>query len=352
MIFSEELLAIEFDSKFLRMLVLSGRKSKKVKNIGSLSLSDSVIGEGQVIDKAKLIQCVTKLKEDIGVRKKLRTSFSLSGEVVDIISLSLSLEADEILEEEIISQAEQAMEIDISTVYYDYYLGKKDEENNLYQVTFASCKKEIVDEYIDVILSSGLNVGVIEAGAFSLLNMLEYNYGRTKKLVVLFNISWDSSYAVFCARGNYVYSKIFSTGLRDYIDAFTENMKLEDKDAYRLFLEMSLRRRIISSEEKEIIDGINNDIVGQLKDEVESCLSQIADESGVKELGNVILSGIGSRIPNIALNLKESLASRVVVSNVFRKVNVPPNLSRKVSLEGNSYSYAVGLALREFKIKY
>ena len=93
------------------------------------------------------------------------------------------------LQETIHFEAEQYIPFDISDVNLDFQvLGENENNPSNMDVLLVAAKKEIVDEYAQLIRIAGLNPRIIDVDAFALQNVYEANYDTENENVALIDV--------------------------------------------------------------------------------------------------------------------------------------------------------------------
>src|SRR4030043_1417046 len=106
---------------------------------------------------------------------------SVSGHSVIFKKISLPLMTEAELEESIQWEAERYIPFDINDVNIDFQIfGSTSENPEVMDVVLVAAKKDIINDYVSVIMESGLNPVIIDIDSFALENMLAMNYEMEK----------------------------------------------------------------------------------------------------------------------------------------------------------------------------
>ena len=356
MFFNKNLLSIDIGSKYIKFLKFKGSKNFKIKEVGICEIPDGIIINGNIIDK----KIFTLLKQELTSNNisKENISITLDSALTQINIIDITLDKDEILEEAILYNAEQSLGKDLSDTIYDYKIIEKPTNSfsNNYKVVFASTTRETVDPLIELFKSINLNIKIIDIDVFSLINMIEFNYGKIPNLYVLINIGNSSTDVIICNNNNYLYSRKLSMGGRNLCSNLAEILKIEEKTSQKIFLSnKKLKSNIITSVDecyKLLIDEINNTL--------HYYLSQSKLEQKTKKHYPIFISGGCATFYKLNEYIRKHLNNKVITTNPFRKIkhsnlsfrrHRSDNLSKNHTIDDmkTHFSIASGLALRTYK---
>ncbi len=132
------------------------------------------------MDSVTIIDTIRDLVTAVTKTKDVVTSVSGHSVIVKKITLPLMTEAE--LEESIQWEAERHIPFDINDVNIDFQiLGYGSENPDLMDVILVAAKKDMINDYVSVIMESGLNPVLVDIDAFAVENMLAINYDIDKE---------------------------------------------------------------------------------------------------------------------------------------------------------------------------
>ncbi|MGD9302410.1 MAG: type IV pilus assembly protein PilM, partial [Desulfobacterales bacterium] len=133
-------------------------------------------------------ESLQQLLKSTGI-KESNVAISIGGYSVIVKKIIVQTMAEEQLQETIHFEAEQYIPFDISDVNLDFQiLGESESNPNQMNVFLVAAKKEMVDDYINLINLAGLNPCIIDVEAFALQNSFEANYDAVKENIALIDI--------------------------------------------------------------------------------------------------------------------------------------------------------------------
>ncbi len=321
------------------------KKGYKLQNLAISPLPPEAIVDGALMDSVTIIDTI---RDVIGNSKtKARdvvTSVSGHSVIVKKISLPFMTEAE--LEESIQWEAERYIPFDINDVNIDFQIfGASAENPEVMDVVLVAAKKDIINDYVSIIMESGLNPVIIDIDSFALENMLAINYEIEKEETV--------------AIANVGASVTNINILRNNISAFTRDIF---KGGNQVTEEIQRQLHVDHEEAEKIKVGSKVDLTSQsvienvLKTASESLAVEIGNSldffqstSTYEKIGRLYLSGGGSKIKDFDTTLQQQIGMPVEIVNPFKKVDYS---GRSFDLEylreiGPIMAVGVGLASRK-----
>jgi len=160
-------------------------KAYAVVNLGSATLPDGAVDDGTLNDPEVVGQTIAELFKNLKIKKK-KVGFSISGYSVIVKKVNLSVMSEEELEEHIQSEAEQYIPFDIDDVYLDFQdLKTNKDDGERTDVMLVAAKKEIVDDYLEMLEDLNLKPVIVDVDGFALENTYEYNYPKDENVALV-----------------------------------------------------------------------------------------------------------------------------------------------------------------------
>ena len=344
--FTRPLVAIDIGSSAIKVVILGGRKEKKL-----LAAALEVLPAGLVVDGAlrDVVQVEEKLR---GLIKKLkiipfarRVAVSLSGSTVLVKNIEVVAKGSE-LAQQVYYEAEQQFQADMSEVFFDFSAqGKPAKKGEVQKVLLVGAKRDMVEQYVGMMRRLGMRTGIVECSLFSVANMFEYNYGRINALIALVTIGSSLTQLSLIHSGDYLYTREIPIGGEEYTKRIMEVLSVDHENAESFKIAASQGDGNVPPEVQTVISEINDQLVGELQSSIDYFI-QGSPESG--SLTGLYMTGGGSRISGLDAAVAAALSVPVQVINPFQKVDVN---SKKfdmdyISMQSHLYGVAVGLGLR------
>jgi type IV pilus assembly protein PilM len=370
----DEILGIDIGNYAIKFVLFSKDGEKiELKNWGYVPIS---INENMdpAEKKAIISSEISNFVKKNGIKTKYAAT-SLSGNSVIVRFIKVPKMSKKELDTRIATEAEAFIPFNINDVYLSYYILNEnivEEGQNKMEIVLVACKKEIVDERIEIINSSDLIPVLIDIDSFALETLINKVVPPPKNefsSIMLLNIGQRvTNLSILVNNLNLVdsnrkhtpgyYSKlvrdIFISGLSidkalskklnadmKNVDEFKKTAKILIDDEEKLSAIQNYDKFLILSSKaitdvlKDIINDVNRSIDFFISSGVESSITKI-----------YICGGISS-IPNLSKFIASELKIEVEHLNPFSFLKeVPANIPPYVL---NSLCVASGLSLRKIE---
>jgi type IV pilus assembly protein PilM len=185
----DHLIGLDIGSRSIKAAeIVETKRGSTLKNFGTIDIAHGAIEEGTINDPETVAESLQQLMKSCGIRES-NVAVSIGGYSVIVKKIIVQTMAEEQLQETIHFEAEQYIPFDISDVNLDFQiLGESESNPNQMNVFLVAAKKEMVDDYINLINLAGLNPCIIDVEAFALQNSFEANYDAVKENIALIDI--------------------------------------------------------------------------------------------------------------------------------------------------------------------
>jgi len=367
----DEILGIDIGSYSIKFVLFTKEKNKIfLKNWGyqPLSIKDNMEPAEK---KAIIADEISKYIKKNSIKTKYAAT-SVSGNSVIIRYIKIGKIDKKELESKIYTEAEAFIPFDINDVYLSNYVLNDsiyEEGQNKMEIVLVAAKKELVDDRIEVINSSGLIPVLIDVDSFAIENLINYVEDKPKdesKSIMCVNIGHRVTNLsiltnnLFMVKENpNIKPQYYSKIVRDIFVAGSSidraiskkmNIKEENVDEFK-----KTSKILLTDEDK--LDTISNydkitisssKVITSVMKELLSDITRSIDffvSSGIEtNISKIYLSGGISSIKGINTYIYDELKIPVSFLNPFSIVeNKPANITDYVS---HSLSVAAGLSLR------
>jgi type IV pilus assembly protein PilM len=342
----KDVIGLDIGSSSIKLVELSeGKSGYKLQNLVISPLPPEAIVDGALMDSVTIIDTIQHLIATSKTKmKNVVTSVSGHSVIVKKITLPFMTEAE--LEESIQWEAERYIPFDINDVNIDFQIfGSSPENPDVMDVVLVAAKKDIINDYVSVIMESGLNPVIIDIDSFALENMLAINYEVDKEETV--------------AMANVGASITNINIIKNNISGFTRDIF---KGGNQITEEIQRQLHIDYEEAEKIKVGSKMDITSQpiiqnvLKTASESLAIEIGNSldffqstTTYEKINKLYLSGGGSKIKDFDIILQQQIGIPVEIVNPFKKVEYSEkNFDLEYLREiGPVMAVGVGLASRK-----
>lgn len=347
-LFNGPLIAIDIGSSAIKVVELTGSKTKKLSAIGlellpSGAVVDGILQQPEAVEKV-IAELLVKLKIK---HKRRRVALSLGGSSVMIKKVEIAA-VDVELEEQAYATAEQHFQTDMGELEFDHFtLSERTAKEGGTPVVLVGAKREVVEPYVALIRRLGMRMGCIECNVFSTANMFEYNYGMMQGLMALINVGANSTQVSLMSHGDYLYTRDIAIAGEEYTRQIVEALSITRENAENLKVAVSQGDANVPPEVMKILGTINESLVNEIHATIDYFF-QSGDAPTEAALAGVFLTGGGARILGLDAALAAVLQIPVTIVNPFQKIEISPKkfTVEYIMMQGHLYGVAVGLGLR------
>ncbi|MFA7209390.1 MAG: type IV pilus assembly protein PilM [Parcubacteria group bacterium] len=320
-------------------------KKDAVRGYGSLDIPLGNIEDGRIINKEQVAAAIKTLLKSPSAKKinsnKVICSLPESKAFVRIITIPKMSEEE--AHEAVRWEMEASMPMLLDEVYYDWQF-LDDKDNKTQKVLTAAVSREVVDDWMGVLASAGLDVYGLEIESMATIRSLVKN-----------NTAMDEAVSLIVDLGARRTSFIIAEGIVPY---FTSSIPFSSEginDAIIKTLNVSNQE----AEEAKISNGIENRdegnpifrAVSPLLENLVMEITKTMDFYGEmskqsQEVKRIVLCGGGSNMKGMAQYLNERIGKDVVVGDPWINLNLGGSLSAMDKSVSVRYVTAIGLAIR------
>ena len=317
-------------------------KAYSVVTLGSAILPEGAVDDGTLNEPEIVGAAIANLFSNLKIKAK-KVGFSISGYSVIVKKVNLAVMDESQLEEHIMAEAEQYIPFDIDDVYLDFQdLKTGTEENERTDVMLVAAKKEIVDDYLEMLENIGLQATIVDVDGFALENTFEYNTPKNEN-VALVDIGASKMNINIISGGMSVVARDIVVGSRQLTEHIMNEFDLEFDEAEALKLGHT-NDEARQMDIEEIFTTVCTQWVLEIKKAIDLYHSNYPDAPLVK----LVLSGGGSKVNGLTDFLNKETGLAVELFNPF--TNMQAN-KRKIDPEylksvGPEMAIASGLAIR------
>lgn len=317
-------------------------KAYAVINLGSATLPEDAVDDGTLNDPEAVGKAIAELFKNLKIKKK-KIGFSISGYSVIVKKVNLAVMTEEDLEEHIQSEAEQYIPFDIDDVYLDFQDLKTNKEgSDRTDVMLVAAKKEIVDDYLEMLEGLNLEPVIVDVDGFALENTYEYNYPKDEN-VALVDIGATKMNINIISKGTSVVARDIVVGSRQLTEQIQNTFDIEFEEAEALKL-----GHIPAEEKQQQIEEIFSTTCTQWVLEIKKAIDLYHANNTDEQLTRLVLSGGGAKVAGLAEFLSSETNLTVEIFNPFANMTVN---NKKIDADylntiGPEMAIATGIAIR------
>ena len=318
-------------------------------NLGIIMLPEGVVRDGEVDDPATLASYLRELWKANRIKRR-KVILGISNQKVIVRPMDLPYMAEEELDSAVKYQVQEFIPIPIEDAIIDYEVVDEymtGEEERMQTILLAAAHREMIQSFIDALLGAGLNPVAIELKAFAMARSLikkEYQFleeeGEATGSVCLINIGAGISNICVVKESTPRFVRMLMRGGDFFTKLLSDQLHLSPVEAEEI-----KRGRSTDAEANVLLQREIQAFVGEIRRSLEYYISQTQE----RDLNKVVLSGSGSKMINLPLELNRALRLPIEIGHPLQNVELgklPYTPEELAELEA-SIAVCVGLALRE-----
>ena len=317
-------------------------KAYSVISLGSALLPEGAVDDGTLNEPEVVGEIIADLFKNLKIKSK-KVGFSISGYSVIVKKVNLAVMDESQLEEHIMAEAEQYIPFDIDDVYLDFQdLKTNTDEVERTDVMLVAAKKDIVDDYLDMLESIGLQATIVDVDGFALENTYEYNTPKSEN-VALVDIGASKMNINIISSGISVVARDIVVGSRQLTEHIQSQFDLEFDEAEALKLGHQE-----AGDKQSDIEDIFSTVCTQWVLEIKKAIDLYHSNYPDSPLNKLVLSGGGSKVTGLTEFLTSETGLEVELFNPF--ANMTSN-DKKIdrdylTIVGPEMAIASGIAIR------
>ena len=310
--------------------------------VGSAALPPGSVEDGVLQDPEEVGRAVAALFKNLNIKNK-RVGISISGYSVIVKKINLEVMSEEELHEYISSEAEQYIPFDIDEVYLDFEdLHTATDENDRTDVMLVAAKKEVIDDYLEMLNEQQLKPVLVDVDGFALENIWETTTPNLEN-VALVDIGASKMNINIIAGGASVLARDIVVGSEQLTEQIATGLGVELEEAEKIKLGL-----IPVEENREELEEIFTQTCTQWVLEIKKAIDLYVANNPDQALQRLILSGGGSKVAGLVDFIASETGLEVVSFNPFVNMKVNEKKIDRAYLEAIAPEMAIaaGLAIR------
>ena len=275
----------------------------------------------------------------------------MSGHSVIVKKVSLPTMTREELDEQIRWEAEQYIPFDVNEVNLDFQILDDEGGGGQMDVLLVAAKKDLIDDYVQVISEAGLTPAVVDAAAFAVENAYEANYDtEAEQVVALVNIGAQVVNINVIAHGIPTFTRDITTAGNQYTEEIQKALSISFEEAERI--KLGGRRgedsqEVVPHEVEQAMQSVTDTVIG----EIGRSLDFYAATSADNRIAKVYLAGGSAKVAGFKAAFQERTGHDVEVLNPLARM-LPSSKFEAEFLDeiAPALGVGVGLALRRVEI--
>lgn len=349
----DHLVGLDIGSQSIKVAEIKiSKNARTLKKFGMTELAPGLIEEGAINDPQAVADAIRQLFKAFNIREK-KVAVSIGGYSIIVKRINLQKVSEAQLLETIHFEAEQYIPFDVNDVNLDFQvLGESEHNPDQMNVLLVAAKKELINDYINLVQMAGLHPAIIDVDAFALQNIYESSYApiveedeETSDVLAtaLIDIGAGKTSLNILKGTASLFMRDISFGCGLINQRIASELDCSMEDAERIKREESSDR--LSAKD---LSTITSDVVDEWLDEIRRALDFYYSSFPDDRIGRIILSGGGSKINDIRERLISETGADVETIKPFGNLNINEEGFDAAYLEqiAPQAAIAMGLALR------
>jgi type IV pilus assembly protein PilM len=346
---SKSIIGLDIGSSSVKAVEISKKgKSKdfELTHLGVAPLPPEAIVQGAFLNSGAIVDAIREAVEKAKIKTK-HVAAAVSGHSVIVKRVSLPAMTREELDEQIRWEAEQYIPFDVNEVNLDFQILDDEGGEGQMDVLLVAAKKDLIDDYVQVIGEAGLTPAVVDVAAFAVENSYEANYDvEPDQVVALVNIGAQVVNINVIANGIPTFTRDITTAGNQYTEEIQKALSISFEEAERI--KLGGRRgedsqEVVPQEVEQAMQGITETVIG----EIGRSLDFYGATSAESRIGKVFLAGGSAKVAGFQAAFQERTGYDVAILNPLNRM-VPSSKFEPEFLDdvAPALGVGVGLALR------
>ena len=317
-------------------------KGYKLLAVGSMTIPPGSVEDGVLQEPDEVGKAIAALLKNLKI-KNTKIGISISGYSVIVKKINLETMDDEALTEYIKAEAEQYIPFDIDDVYLDFQkLPPKRERSDQIEVMLVAAKKEVINDYLNMLHNLKLKTVLVDVDGFALENIWETTTDVPGN-VALVDIGASKMNINIISEGVSVLARDIVVGSDQLTEQLANALEIEYQEAEKIKLGL-----IPAEEQREKIEDIFTRTCTQWVLEIKKAIDLYLANNPDKPLVSLVLSGGGSKVSGLQKYIQRETNLPVIAFNPFQNMICDEKKFDREYLESIAPEMAIatGLAIR------
>jgi type IV pilus assembly protein PilM len=320
------------------------KRGLSLTHFGIVDIAHGAIEEGNINDPETVAESIKQLFKSYNI-KESNVAVSIGGYSVIVKKISVQTMDEEKLQETIHFEAEQYIPFDISDVNLDFQiLGESESNPGQMNVFLVAAKKEMVNDYINLVNLAGLNPCIVDVEAFALQNTFEANYDMQSENTALIDIGASKTSLNILKGNSSLFMRDVSLGCGQINQKIMSLIECSFEEAEQLKYGDKPDRLT-----QEDLKGIVSSVVTDWCTEIRRALDFFYSTYPEDQIKRIILSGGGANIDEFRELLAAEASAEVESINPFKnfaidKKNFDDAFIKQIAPQA---AISMGLAMRK-----
>lgn len=338
-----DVIGLDIGSNSVKLVQLSKtKKNLKLVKLGIIKLPPQSIVDGSIANSGAVVSAIKELVLTHNIRAK-DAALALSGNLVIIKRVNTTVMTEDELAESIQWEAEQYIPFPINEVNIDFQILGQDVQGTM-DVVMVAVKKDLINEYINVVREANLNPNVVDVDSFALENMFEANYGTSDtEDAMIINIGASVISMAVVKNGMTVFTRATAMGGNFITENIQNLLNISFKDAELLKIKGQMKGM-----DWNVVQPVFYKSLDEITVEIKKSVDFYLSGAGEGHIKGIYLSGGCAKTKGLMEKIHNTTGLPVEVINPFKMINYDQKTFTPDYMQETAplFAVAVGLAMR------
>jgi len=335
--------------KAVELAVKSRSKGFELAHLGIAQVPPEAIVQGAFLNSSAITEAIAEAIESAKIKTKY-VAAAVCGHSVIVKKVSLPQMTRDELEEQIRWEAEQYIPFDVNEVNLDFQILDTSEGEGQMDVLLVAAKKDLIDDYVQVISEAGLTPVAVDVAAFAVENAFEANYDLAgDEVVALVNIGAQVVNINVMANGVPCFTRDITTAGNQYTEEIQKALSISFEEAERIKLggQGTDSQDVVPQEVEQAMQSVTETVIGEISRSLDFYAATTADS----RISKVFLSGGAAKVTGFEAAFHERTGLSVETLNPLSRM-IPNSKLDQDYLDSiaPALGVGVGLALRQVDV--
>src|SRR5690606_17501018 len=230
-------------------------------------LPHDAIVEGAFLNSGAIVDAIREALERSGSKAK-HAAAAVSGHSVIVKKISVPAMTVEELEESIRWEAEQYIPFDVNEVNLDFEILQHGDAERPMEVLLVAAKRDLIDDYVNLISEAGLTPCVIDVAGFAVENAFEANYDTSpEEVVAVVNIGAQTTNINVVSGAVPAFTRDVAVGGNQYTAEIQRALSIGFDEAERIKIGEPTGRDsqdVVPQEVEQAMRSVTNNLVSEI----------------------------------------------------------------------------------------
>ncbi len=346
---SKSIVGLDIGSSTVKAVELSPKGKGggfDLTHVGVAPLAHEAIVQGAFLNSSAIVDAIREAVENGKIKTK-NAAAAVCGHSVIVKKVSLPVMSREELDDQIRWEAEQYIPFDVNEVNLDFQILETSEGEGQMDVLLVAAKKDLIDDYVQVMSEAGLVPAAIDVAAFAVENAFEANYDTAPEdVVALVNIGAQVVNINILCDGIPAFTRDITTAGNQYTEEIQKTLSISFEEAERIKLggkSSEESQEVVPQEVEKAMQAVSENVIG----EISRSLEFFSATSAESRISRVLFSGGGAKVAGFQAAFQERMGLDVATLNPLQRMNPNSKFDSDFLDElAPSLGVSVGLALR------